>query len=139
MEKKKAIITMVSEIGIGDGDVIEVTTPGEFYIDNDEYIAVYEETELSGMGGTVTTIKVKGSKVELYREGTTDSCMKFEEGKTDISLYQTPYGAMEIGVSTKKLDININENGGEVTMDYDMEVSEQPSYNTKLSLKVKVK
>lgn len=139
MEKKKAIITMISEIGIGDGDVIEVTTPGDFIVKEDEYIATYEETKLSGMGGTTTVIKINGSKVQLNREGTTDSCMKFEEGKTDVSLYQTPYGAMEIEVRTKVVKVDIDENGGEIILEYDMEVAEQPSYSTKLSLKIKVK
>jgi len=66
---KNAIISVVSKQADGndDGDIIEVVTPGKFYKQDDCYYAVYEETEISGMKGTTTTLKIDEEKFTLIR------------------------------------------------------------------------
>lgn len=135
--KKKAIISITSS-QIGEGtDPIEVVTPGEFYKENDEFIAVYNETELSGMEGTVTKLRVKDKLVTLEREGSIATKMEFEEENVTVSLYNTPYGVLELKITTTELDVNINENGGEANIAYEMSVGGQKPLNTELKLKIK--
>ena len=56
---KKAIISICSTQDIGEKEKIEVVTVGEFSINGDEFIATYDETEISGMEGTKTTLTIK--------------------------------------------------------------------------------
>jgi len=79
--KKKAIIS-VSSKQTDEEEPIEVVTPGSFYKKNDSYYAVYKETELSGMEGTTTTLKIKKDKFSLIRMGSTST-------KMDLWNYRT--------------------------------------------------
>ena len=67
---KEALISIKSDqVGVEDGK-IEVVTKGKLYKKNDLYYAVYEETEISGMKGTTTTLKIGSDKLSLIRIGT---------------------------------------------------------------------
>lgn len=135
--EKKAIISIVSNASMEDGEVIEVVSPGKYIKLDDGYKAVYEETEISGMDGTTTTLTISGKEVLLEREGTTSTKMLFSEKEPSISLYNTPYGMMEITINTKKLNVEVDDNGGKIKIDYDMGIAGQDSLSTSLSLNVK--
>jgi uncharacterized beta-barrel protein YwiB (DUF1934 family) len=135
--KKRAIITVASkQKGIEDS-AIEVVTPGEFYKDEDCYYVKYDETELSGMEGTKTTMKVSPNSFLLSRRGTTNAEMSFKTDGREISMYDTPYGTLELKVETKDLKIDLNDNGGEVVIDYNLAISGQQPQNTLLKVNIK--
>ncbi|MGL4654464.1 MAG: DUF1934 domain-containing protein [Sarcina sp.] len=136
--QKKAIIS-ISSMQMNDKDqVVEVITPGEFHIQDQGFKAVYEESEISGMEGTTTTVVVESEKIKLERKGTTETVMIFENNGSNICLYNTPYGMLELTTNTKVLDIDMNEQGGTVKIDYDLVVAGQEPIHTSLHLKVKV-
>ena len=135
--KKSAIISLKSYNDLDADDVIEVVTPGEFIVTDDGFKAIYEETELSGMGGTTTTLTVIDDSLLLEREGNVNAKMDFKKGETSISLYNTPYGALDLQIHTEDLNVDINENGGVVTAKYLMELAGQPPITTKLSVNVR--
>ncbi|MBU3111556.1 DUF1934 domain-containing protein [Clostridium lacusfryxellense] len=138
--KRKAIISVVSRQSDNedDGDAIEVVTPGEFYKKDNCYYAVYEETEISGMKGTTTTLKIDQEKFTLIRTGTTNTEMNFKKYSRDLTLYNTPHGALDLTVDTRELKMNIDNNGGEVFIDYDMIIGNQQSLSTTLQINIKV-
>ena len=37
-------------------------------------------------------------------------------------MYETPYGALSVGINTKKMHANLNERGGEIEIDYAIEI-----------------
>lgn len=135
--KKKALISIVSNQFGEDNSEIEVVTPGEFTVCDDGFKAVYQETEISGMEGTVTRLLINDNSVSLEREGTTTSKMYFEKDKSDVSLYDTPYGTLELKIKTNELEIDLNENGGNVFIDYKMIIGDQSVQNTKLKINIK--
>lgn len=135
--KKNAIISLKSYNDLDADDVIEVVTPGEFIVTDNGFKAIYEETELSGMGGTTTTLTVIDDSLLLEREGNVSAKMDFKKGETSISLYNTPYGALDLQIHTEDLNVDINENGGVVTAKYLMELAGQPPITTKLSVNVR--
>lgn len=135
---KKAIISICSTQDIGEKEKIEVVTVGEFSINGDEFIATYDETEISGMEGTKTTLKIKGDKVVLHREGTTSTKMEFQKDNTQIALYNTPYGMLELKTSTKELDLDVNEKGGNISIKYHLIAGGQEPIKTNLDMKIKV-
>lgn len=135
---KKAIISVISNANIEEDDMIEVVSLGSFEKIEDGFKATYEETEISGMEGTTTILTIKENQVILEREGTTSTKMIFKEDEDSIVLYNTPYGMLEIAISTNNLDVKIDEDGGKLDIEYEMSVYGQPPFNTKLSLSIKV-
>lgn len=135
---KRALISVSSRQNVkGDNDVIEVQTPGSYYKENEQYFAQYVETEVSGMEGTTTTLKIKPNKVLLIREGTTTTTMEFEKNNKYTTLYNTPYGALELVILTKELNVNLDEKGGDIFINYDMSVSGQVPQKTELNISIK--
>ncbi|EOU1735922.1 DUF1934 domain-containing protein [Clostridium perfringens] len=135
---KKAIISICSTQDIGEKEKIEVVTVGEFSINGDEFIATYDETEISGMEGTKTTLKIKGDKVVLHREGTTSTKMEFQKDNTQVAIYNTPYGMLELKTSTKELDLDVNEKGGNISIKYHLIAGGQEPIKTNLDMKIRV-
>jgi uncharacterized beta-barrel protein YwiB (DUF1934 family) len=135
---KKAIITVDSYVLNDEEDLIGVVTPGDFYETKDGFKVEYEETKLSGMEGTKTTIIIRRDSFDLIREGTTETKMEFKNNKRTISLYKTPYGIMDLKIDTKKLDINVTKDGGTINTMYILEIGGQPALKTNLTIDVKV-
>ena len=137
--KKNAIISVVSRQSDSEDedDIIEVVTPGRFYKENNSYYAIYEETEISGMKGTTTTLKIDEERFTLIRTGTTNTEMKFKKHDRDLTLYNTPHGGLDLIVDTKDLKMNIDNNGGDVFIDYDMIIGNQQTLSTTLQINIK--
>lgn len=136
--KKNAVISISSIQGTQKEEPVSVVTPGTFYIKNNEYYAVYEETEISGMEGTTTTLKIKPEEFVLLRSGTTNAKMHFSNNMENTSLYDTPYGTLQLELKTKEMKIDIDENGGSVFVKYDMKVSGQKLPPTYLDIDIKI-
>ena len=60
--------------------------------------------------------------ITLMRVGEVNSQMVFQPGRRHFSMYETPYGALSVGISTKKMHANLNERGGEIEIDYAIEI-----------------
>lgn len=135
--KKKAIISVLSkQDNSNDDNDIEVITPGEFYKKDDCYYAVYNETKISGMEGTTTTLKIYPKIFSIIRMGTTATKMDFKEKGENLVLYNTPYGILELKIETKDLKINVNDKGGQVSIDYNMSISGQSPQHTILKVSI---
>ncbi|WP_194192497.1 DUF1934 domain-containing protein [Clostridium chrysemydis] len=135
--ENKAIINVTSNATMEGDELIEVISPGTFEKIEEEFVAKYKETEISGMDGTDTTIKIGKDYVILEREGSTTTNMRFQKEKPEVSLYSTPYGMLEISLETRKLEIDLNEEGGLVKINYDMIVQGQAPLNTELIMQIK--
>ena len=105
-----------------ESDTVELLTEGRLEREQDIYVLTYEETEITGMEGTQTVITVEGDTVTLVRSGQFNSQMVFQEGRRHLSMYNTPYGAMTIGVNTRSLYTDLTDQGGEIQVDYAIEV-----------------
>ena len=103
-------------------DVIELVTQGQLHEEDGVLVLSYEESELTGLEGTRTTLRIERERVTMLREGELNTQMIFEEGQRHLSLYETPYGTMSIGVRTWSLFIEMDASGGKVEMDYAVEV-----------------
>ena len=103
-------------------DTIELVTEGRLTRDGSGYTLTYQESELTGLEGTLTTIQVDGEQVTLMRVGEFTSQMVFQEGRRHLSMYNTPYGAMAIGVNTRHLLADLTDQGGDIEIDYAIEV-----------------
>lgn len=136
--EKRAIISVKSSSNLDPNEAIEVVTPGKFIIEENGFKAIYEESEISGMEGTTTTLNIQDNIMVLERVGSTSTNMEFKEGEMAVSLYNTPYGVLNLNVDTEKLNINVNENGGEIYSKYILGLEGQEGITTELNIKIKV-
>jgi uncharacterized beta-barrel protein YwiB (DUF1934 family) len=107
-----------------DKDTLEFLTEGDLYKESKGICVTYDESELSGMEGTRTTVCVKENTVSVVRLGTTNSIMEFERGKRNFSWYSTPYGEVTLGILTKDVKIKYNDLKlpTNVMIDYNIEI-----------------
>ena len=125
MEKNVVIsIKGMQKYEDADPDVIELVTAARLMRDDAGYTLTYQESELTGLEGTLTTIQVEeeGEQVTLMRAGEVNAQMVFQEGRRHLSMYNTPYGAMAIGVNTRHLLADLNDQGGDIEIDYAIEI-----------------
>ncbi|MGB3366029.1 MAG: DUF1934 domain-containing protein, partial [Acidaminobacteraceae bacterium] len=84
----------------------------------------YDESELSGMQGTKTMLKIKKDLVHLSRSGNNVSKLTFEPGTSHESNYGTPYGEFIMETRTKSIHINVDENlVGNIEVSYHLKIN----------------
>lgn len=118
-------------------DSIELVTQGVLARDGDCYTLTYQESEITGLGGTLTTILVEEDQVSLMRAGETNAQMVFREGRRHLSMYNTPYGSMAVGVHTRHLMAELNDQGGDIEIDYAIEIDHAIAGRNIFQIKVK--
>lgn len=103
-------------------DSMELVTEGKL-VQGDDYLRLsYEESELTGMTGTTTLFQVEPQRITLLRIGSVRSEMVFEQGRRHTSLYNTPYGSMEVGIKARRLNSSLTMQGGKLEIDYEIEI-----------------
>lgn len=101
----------------GEENIIELITEGSLFKKNDKYYVIYEETELSGMEGSTTTLKIDSEdRVNIRRFGSAKADMIFEKGKTHSTGYETPYGLVEMNITTHRISVSIDEDLPKITL-----------------------
>jgi len=119
-----------------DTDVFNFITEGTYYKEGDNYYITYNESYLTGMDGITTTLKVEPDAVTLIRSGNVSSLMVFKKGRKHTSEYSTEYGTFEVGVTAQKVSVNMNDLGGNIDVEYFIEVNNQLTSFTTLNVKV---
>ena len=102
----------------GEVDTIELTTNGTLERVADGWKLCYNETEATGMEGTVTQLDISKDRLNLMRLGTHPSMLILEKNRRHHCTYHTPYGTIDLGTYTSELAYDLNDNGGQLTFCY---------------------
>lgn len=104
-------------------ETIELVTEGRLEVDGEAgYTLSYQESEVTGLEGTLTTFQIEKDRITLLRLGEFNSQMVFEQGRRHLSMYNTPYGALSVGVNTREMEAHMGAEGGEIRIAYDVEI-----------------
>ncbi|MCG8482670.1 MAG: DUF1934 domain-containing protein [Clostridia bacterium] len=122
----------------GEEEVIELITEGKYYRKGDTTYLVYQETELSGIEGCVTTLKITDDLIKMKRFGTASSEIQFEKGKRFNTHYNTPYGNVEMEVVTKRIEnaLNIQDVTGSLKIEYDISLQGLVEGKNKINIEI---
>ena len=135
---KDVVIYIRSLFGDGaDDNTIDFTTDGLYSFDGDTASLTYQESEVTGMEGTRTSVVVTPEKVVVDRDGTVTSRMVFEPGKKHAFLYDTPVGSATMHMATRDLRQRFNEHGGQVEIDYVLDMEHAFASRNRFRLTVK--
>ncbi|MBF7095523.1 DUF1934 domain-containing protein [Alkalibacter mobilis] len=141
MEKKKVWLSITGRTKNSEGeeDVIELVTPGEMYRKAHSDYIIYDETEVSGMKGTTTTLEIDKNKMSIIRLGSTNSHMTFEAGRKNFNTYPTPYGEMVMSIYTEKLAVDYDKEDlpMDIHVDYSVEIQGLMASANELNIHVK--
>ncbi len=107
------------------------------FFDDGVGVLSYQESELTGLEGTRTSVMVMPDQVVVDRDGILTGRMVFREGFRDSFPYDTPYGQMMLGIDTRRIRHNFNENGGDVEIDYITDLSHAFVANNNFRISVK--
>ena len=133
MEENVIISIKGSQLYEGqDPDVTELVTAGTLRREQEGYTIAYQETELTGLEGTTTKLRIEGPRVTLLRQGSVNSQMIFEVGRKHLSMYETPYGALAVGIETRRLKNTVD-------IDYAIEIDNLLAGKSLFQLNVKKK
>ncbi len=94
----------------GSVDTMEFYTEGRYYEKKDSRYISYEESEISGLEGTTTYLKLGREEASLIRNGAISSKMVFKPGCETKNIYKTAYGDFDLTILTRKLDIEVCNN-----------------------------
>lgn len=121
---KNVIISVKGTQSAEDQDVniMELVTEGKYYKKDDTYYVTYDESEVTGMNGTTTTLEVLDGVVTLIRVGSVNSQFVFQQGQKHVSYYDTEHGAFTISVLANEVDVKMNDSGGEIRVGYQLEI-----------------
>lgn len=115
---------------------IEIVTNGSYYYKNKKHYVIYDEI-IEGIGGvTKNTLKFDDSFLNLTRSGAINTSMIFEENRRNMTNYNTPFGALTIGIDASKIDVFEEDREINVNVDYAIDVNYEHMADCKISLKI---
>ncbi|SHK59067.1 DUF1934 domain-containing protein [Tepidibacter formicigenes] len=109
----------------GEKDTMELITQGKIYKKNKALYIVYEESEISGMAGTTTTLKITEDCITMKRFGKNNSELIFKKGKRFKTKYRTVHGDFSIETLTKSIDVEMSQDLSniDININYDINIS----------------
>ena len=105
-----------------DKDCIEMKATGKFQFAKDKTVAVYYESQVNSNDVRVLLKFFGDGKLVIERSGILQSVMCFEKGKRHCDFYSNAQGKMLMGVYCEGLFSDLNENGGTISAEYQLDV-----------------
>ena len=104
---------------------IEIVVPGEYYFRNGSHYLRFEEVLDDSAEPTVNYIKMSPKGLEVRKKGLVNVHMVFEQGKKNMTYYSTPYGTLQMGIAATKLELDENDTGLSMKVDYALEMNQE--------------
>jgi uncharacterized beta-barrel protein YwiB (DUF1934 family) len=122
---KNVMITMKSvQLVDRERSEVELISEGTYRSIDGGYEITYEESEATGFEGSTTVMSCLGNDyASMTRKGSAPSELIIEIGKKHHCHYGTPYGDFIVGVYAKKIENDLDENGGTLYFKYTLDVN----------------
>ena len=128
-------------MGIEDepDEPIEIITNGNYYFRNGSHYVKYEEVFEGFEETTSNLVKIKPDCIELRKKGAANVHMVFEENKKNITYYGTPFGNIQMGISTTGIHIQEEEEKMHVRIEYTLDMNDAYVADCTLDMNVQSK
>ena len=123
-----------------ENEVLETITPAKYYLKNGKHYILYDEV-VEGNSGTIKNkIKITDGKVlEIIKTGSTNAHMIFEEGKSNLTIYDTLYGQFHLDMRTHVLEICEYEDEISIKVEYELDMNHQKVADCTVFMSIKPK
>lgn len=102
----------------GTQDRSELCVQGGFYDKDGIYYLTYTEDAVTGPGDARVFLKISKDSVEIRRMGEFKAVIRYRQGEITDTLYETPFGKMDIKIRTSKIVNKLSEKGGTLKIFY---------------------
>ena len=123
-----------------ENEPIEVITPASYYWKNGKHYILYDEV-MEGIPGVVKNkIKITGEdSMEIMKSGITNAHMVFEKNQMNVTYYDTPYGQLHVGIHTRKLDVNVDDERIDIAVEYGLDVNHEATADCRIAMSIRPK
>lgn len=115
-------VTCVQRDEKGQSETVSLETPGRFGERGGVPFLTYEETEITGMAGTRTSLFFRRGGVDLVRTGKFLQKQEYRMDEETASVYPTPLGPLDLRVRTKEIENTVCGGSGRLRIVYDVEL-----------------
>lgn len=107
--KKNVVITVRGlQPEVDAEEPVEVISAGMYMRKEDTHYLSYEEADEDGKI-TKNRIKITDSSIEMTKQGGIATQMMFRLGEKQYACYETPFGELTLGITTKSLSVREEE------------------------------
>ncbi len=137
--EKKVLISVLGNQQFAEGhdDKQEFLTMGTFEMQEGFFCIVYQESDITGMEGVTTSLRIEPKHVILNRMGTTEVKQEFRPDVLYRSTYITPFGDLLLSVLPKEVEIDLTAQGGRISLKYDLFVDDKFVSHNALMITIK--
>ena len=136
----KDAVVKITDRHVQDGEeyTCELATSGSLDFRPDGFTVVYNETD-EELKGCKTTLKYENGTIVMTRSGKYNTELIIEKDRRHTCFYATPYGELMMGVYTKNMFTDMNENGGTLRFSYTIDFNNDLASENDLTVTVAVK
>ena len=113
--ERNVLVTVTGLLFTGSGedekDYIDVITPGQYFERDNRHYLVYEEV-LEGCDTPIhNLITIAPEKISIRKNGVVATEMVFRPHHTTNTYYSTPFGNLDLSVTTHRIEVNVRVEG----------------------------
>ena len=123
----KEILLSIACLHLADGEDgnIEVVTAGDYYNRGGKHYILYDEVTEGMDGHTSNVIKIGENSLEITKKGLMNTRLVVEKGKSHRTVYQTPFGDIELSLTGQELTVTETEERINIRAEYVLAVNEE--------------
>ena len=123
---EESVNDIISDMFEDDSEKLDIFTEGTLTYSDGRISVSYNETELTGMEGTTTTITFMTDEpgiITMLRTGSVYTALTLEEGNRHICVYKAQGVPFELYTNAKRIRNSVTEDGGTLELIYTVETS----------------
>ena len=123
----KEILLSIAGLHLADGEDgnIEVVTAGDYYNRGGKHYILYDEVTEGMDGHTSNVIKIGENSLEITKKGLMNTRLVVEKGKSHRTVYETPFGDIELSLTGQELTVTETEERIDIRAEYVLAVNEE--------------
>lgn len=120
-------------------DPVEVISLGTYAKKNGKHYIAYDEIQDDLSQVVKNTVKIQDNCYEVIKGGPIRTHLRFEEGKSHSTFYETPYGNLVVQVHTKEVDFEEKEEELNIHVSYELEINYEKLADCRIEMCVQAK
>ena len=139
MDKQQVTLKIKSSqiVDKGEPQSMELFSVESMYKKGDTTYVTYDESEISGLEGTTTVLKISDQIVKIIRQGSVTSNQEFIKGAIHNFQYRTPYGIFHMTSKTRNLEIKAENNTIIIDIEFNLDMGGLGNSQNTLSIVIK--
>ncbi|MDF2610862.1 MAG: hypothetical protein K0R92_2336 [Lachnospiraceae bacterium] len=135
---KKDVLMSISglQYEIDKEEAVEVVSNGEYYNKNGKHYILYQEIAEDVDDISNCTLKISEKQIDIIKKGASNVHMTFSENENSMTIYQTPFGELQVGIHTTHLSVLEEEDKISVNIKYALDVNYAHVSDCEITIKI---